>query len=337
MIKDKLQWFRINIIIQINTANPCSVFERKEFLIMKTMEKFFLNILILLIIALLCGCQGEDSKILTVAEKKLESGLESDLQNGYLHYYKILKAELYTPNAEDSDNPDLVEQCKTANTHIVYELRLGDNTGETGLVQMERYSHVEKDESGNLVEIPEDTVYFDYDLHEKNAGTYEETVAGLNCVIWSNDYQPRIGKEQVQGKSTEEIAKILFKDWMNSFREWRNNSFLVTDFENVKILGMEPAADNPVAGYTKEELEYPDAKKTYVFGAACDYTYIRIGPEAFGSLTAGGGQSFGNDGVKIKASESFIDTTNGFVLTEWEDSYSMDTISNCKKKIVNAS
>ena len=110
-------------------------------------------------------CQSQDSKILAVAEKNLESGLKSDLQNGYLNYYKILKAEIYTPKAEDSDDPDLVEQCKTANTHIVYELRLGDNTGETGLVQMERYSRVEKDESGNLVEIPEDTVYFDYDLH----------------------------------------------------------------------------------------------------------------------------------------------------------------------------
>ena len=178
----------------------------------------------------------------------------------------------------------------------------------------------------------EDTVYFDYDLHEENAGTYEETIAGLNCVIWSNDYQPRIEKEQVQGKNTEEIAKILFKDWMNSFHEWGNNSFIVTDFENVKILGMETAADNPVAGYTKEELTEPEAKKTYVFGAACGYTYIGIGPEAFGSLAAGGGQAFGNDGVKIEASESFINTTNGFVLTEWEDSYSMDTISNCKKK-----
>jgi len=122
---------------------------------------------------------------------------------------------------------------------------------------------------------------------------------------------------------------------MNSFHEWGNNSFIVTDFENVKILGMETAADNPVAGYTKEELTEPEAKKTYVFGAACGYTYIGIGPEAFGSLAAGGGQAFGNDGVKIKASESFINTTNGFVLTEWEDSYSMDTISNCKKKIVS--
>lgn len=65
--------------------------------------------------------------------------------------------------------PDLVEQCKTANTHIIYELRLGNNTGETGLIQMERYSHVEKGESGNFAEIPEDTVYFDYDLHEENA------------------------------------------------------------------------------------------------------------------------------------------------------------------------
>lgn len=214
-------------------------------------------------------------------------------------------------------------------------MRLGNNTGETGLIQMERYSHVEKGESGNFAEIPEDTVYFDYDLHEENAGTYEKTIAGLNCVIWSNDYQPRIGKEQVQGQSTEEIAKILFKDWMNSFREWRNNSFIVTDFENVKILGMESAGDNPVAGYTKEELTDPEAKKTYVFGAACDYTYIGIGPETFGSLAAGGGQAFGNTGVKVKASESFINTTNGFVLLEWEDSYSMDTISNCKKKIVS--
>lgn len=304
---------------------------------MNTMKKFFLSTLILFVIALLCGCQSQESKILVAAEKNLESGLESDLQNGYLNYYKILKEEIHTPKAEDSDNPDFVEQCKTANTHIVYELRLGNNTGETGLVQMERYSRVEKNESGNLVEIPEDTVYFDYNLHEENAGTYEETVAGLNCVIWSNDYQPRIGKEQVQRKSTEEIAKILFKDWMNSFHEWRNNSFIVTDFENVKILGMETAGDNPVAGYTKEELTEPKAKKTYVFGAACDYTYIGIGPEAFGSVVTGGGQAFGNDGVKVMASESFINTTNGFVLTEWEDSYSMDTISNCKKKIANAS
>lgn len=300
---------------------------------MNTMKKNFLNILILLIIAALCGCQSQDSKILAVAEKNLKSGLESDLQNGYLNCYKILKAELYTPNAEDSDDPDLVGQCKTANTHIVYELRLGNNTGETGLVQMERYSRVEKDERGNFAEIPEDTVYFGYDLHEENAGTYEETVAGLNCVIWSNDYQPRVGKEQVQGKSTAEIAGILFKDWMSSFHEWRNNSFIVTDFENVKILGMETAGDNPVAGYTKEELNDPEAKKTYVFGAACDYTYIGIGPETFDSITAGGGQAFGNDGVRVKASESFANTTNGFILTEWEDFYSLDTISNCKKKL----
>ena len=296
---------------------------------------YVLLIAVLLIIVLLCGCQSEDSKIFAVAEKNLESGLESDLQNGYLNYYKILKAELYAPSAEDADNPDLATQCKTANTHIIYEMRLGNNTGETGLIQMERYSHVEKGESGNFAEIPEDTVYFDYDLHEENAGTYEKTIAGLNCVIWSNDYQPRIGKEQVQGQSTEEIAKILFKDWMNSFREWRNNSFIVTDFENVKILGMESAGDNPVAGYTKEELTDSEAKKTYVFGAACDYTYIGIGPETFGSLAAGGGHAFGNTGVKVKASESFINTTNGFVLLEWEDSYSMDTISNCKKKIVS--
>ena len=76
---------------------------------MNTIKKFFLNILILLIIVLLCGCQSEDSKIFAVSEKNLESGLESDLQNGYLNYYKILKAELYAPSAEDADNPDLVE------------------------------------------------------------------------------------------------------------------------------------------------------------------------------------------------------------------------------------
>lgn len=55
---------------------------------MNTIKNFFLNILILLIIVLLCGCQSEDSKIFAVAEKNLESGLESDLQNGYLNYYK---------------------------------------------------------------------------------------------------------------------------------------------------------------------------------------------------------------------------------------------------------
>ena len=81
----------------------------------------------------------------------------------------------------------------------------------------------------------------------------------------------------------------------------------------------------------------PEAKKTYVFGAACDYTYIGIGPETFDSIATGGGQAFGNNGVRVKASESFVNTTNGFVLTEWEDFYSMDTISNCKKKITNAS
>ncbi len=88
---------------------------------MNTIKNFFLNILILLIIVLLCGCQSEDSKIFAVAEKNLESGLESDLQNGYLNYYKILKAEIYAPSAGNADNPDLVEQCKTANTHIIYE------------------------------------------------------------------------------------------------------------------------------------------------------------------------------------------------------------------------
>ena len=95
---------------------------------------YVLLIAVLLIIMLLCGCQSEDSKIFAVAEKNLESGLESDLQNGYLNYYKILKAEIYTPNAEDSDNPDLATQCKTANTHIIYEMRLGNNTGEDGLI-----------------------------------------------------------------------------------------------------------------------------------------------------------------------------------------------------------
>ena len=55
---------------------------------------YVLLIAVLLIIMLLCGCQSQDRKILAVAEKNLKSCLESDLQNGYLNYYKILKAEI---------------------------------------------------------------------------------------------------------------------------------------------------------------------------------------------------------------------------------------------------
>ena len=153
-------------------------------------KSYILCIAMIFAVVTLLGCHSEENENVKIAEKNLTADLESDLQDGYLNYYKILNAESYTVAPEDIDDPDIAMQCKTANTHIIYELRLGNNTGEIGLIQMERYSHVEKDENGNITEIPEDTAYFDYDLHEEKVGTYEATIAGLNSVVWSNDYQP---------------------------------------------------------------------------------------------------------------------------------------------------
>lgn len=67
----------------------------------------------------------------------------------------------------------------------------------------------------------------------------------------------------LHGESEAEIAELLFKDWIESFSDWGNNAFIITEYENCKVSKLYPPEDNLVAGYKKEDLVYPKSLKNY--------------------------------------------------------------------------
>lgn len=96
-------------------------------------KPLYIIIAVLVLVIIFCSCRSDESKMLEVAEDNLKAGLEADLENGYINHYKILKTEPVKATEKELNDPDLVEQCKTANVHIVYELRIGKNTEKQGL------------------------------------------------------------------------------------------------------------------------------------------------------------------------------------------------------------
>lgn len=210
------------------------------------------------------------------------------------------------------------------------------------MISLQKLSRVHEAKDGTLKEECEEYAYFQ---EEEFMGRYDNppdntVIAGLNNSIWENSYVAEISKDAAETMSLEEITSRLFKDWIGTFQEWGDNSFIITEYKNFEIGGFtEPTEEeNPASGITKADVTYPDAVKTWTVGLWCDFKiigaydggFLKKSPDDF--YVCGGGGAFGNDGV-WQDSSVFQNSTKGFVLTEWEDCYTLETTSTCMDKV----
>ena len=233
------------------------------------------------------------------------------------------------------------------NVRVTYQVRLGntwngDPADETGLISLQKLSRVFETEDGVLQEEHQEYSYFQ---SQEFMGRYADppdntVIAGLNQSLWYHPYVAEVDKAAVETMSLEEIAVHLFQNWISSFQEWGNNSFIIIEYKNVEIGAcVEPGeTEHPASGISREDIAYPEALKTWNVGLWCDFKIIgaydggffKESPDDF--FIHGGGGAFGNDGV-WQDSWALHGSSTAFVLTEWEDCYTLETERVCMEKI----
>lgn len=290
---------------------------------MKIKNRVLLIIILCFVMVFTTGCENMNEKKVELAVDNTTAELEAAMKQGCINYYKIIEATDYV--SEHAKDVSYSEKERKANVKIVYEIRLGENDDEKGLITISRKSHVYSNAQGRLVEDPTLSSYTEKDFH-REGGIYDSTCAGLNSTPW-NGKTAKLIKDKNSDYSLSEIANILFIRWLEDFSEWGDNSFIIIDKMQASIGEPIPAFDNEVFGYTKKDIELPDSKNTWLVSVCCGFKILGIGPSLGDEI--GGGRAFGNDGLWID-SGYFMNPANNFVLTEWDDCYTFDTVYKIK-------
>lgn len=263
------------------------------------------------------------------AKANLEEQLNSDLEKGYISDFQIIKWEFYDEGNREKQN-----------VNIIYKVRIGDTWNgdpmdETGLISLQRFSRVFATDQGTMEEDSEEHIYF----QPENFMSEYAAIAGLNNSLWYHPYVAEIHKDDVKNMELNKIASLLFHDWIDTFQEWGNNSFIITEYKNFEVGGIvEPGEiESPASGIKRTDIAYPGSINTWVVGMWCDFKIIGAYDGGYFAESPGmphvygGGGTFGNDGVWQDS--LVLKNPKSFVLTEWEDRYTLETACVCESNI----
>ena len=197
----------------------------------------------------LCGCKDNEKEIIDLARSNIENELKQEQESERLQDYIIESCEVLSADEE--------QQKKV---HIIYDVILGDADCTGMTVTVESLCTFEKNEKGEYAENAGMREYVKFTAHEEEQ--YCRAVTTGNFVV-------KINKRETEGKSPEEVALILFRQWMGRFEKWdEKNSFIVLQHTNHKV-GLQSYDADPSwgqhEGATGPRRKYPDAKGGWIF------------------------------------------------------------------------
>lgn len=150
--------------------------------------------------------------------------------------------------------------------------------------------------------------------------------------IGAHPYTAQTSKADVRGKSRDEIALKLFCQWMDSLKDWNTSdrTFVVTKYDKpeVKLFTATDTEDwGKTEGRNGTRPIHPGSVKSWIYTCQCRYQFL--GYTANVSLPTGySGKALGTAPFWVT---DFAPGVGGrdFVLTEWPDSYTLETRSHC--------
>ena len=164
----------------------------------------------------LCGCKDNEKEIIDLARSNIENELKQEQESGRLQDYIIESCEVLSADEE--------QQKKV---HIIYDVILGDADCTGMTVTVESLCTFEKNEKGEYPENAGMREYVKFTAHE------EEQYCRA---VTTGDFVVKINKSETEGKSPEDVASILFRQWMERFEKWdEKNSFIVLQHTNHKV------------------------------------------------------------------------------------------------------
>lgn len=291
-------------------------------------RRLILTVLILSGLFLFCACEQtkeektevvSESNVVTAdplaaekAEEILQAELDREVKMGRLERYDELCA---TPlGAEMGENMQV---------EAAYTVYFGDGKGPSGVSTTVKCILTMKQE-------PDSTFSEIRDKREYEIMSDSE-FDNFSWII-AHPYVAWISKEDVYGKDRDEIASMLFCQWMDTLKDWNTSgrTFLVTKYDTPEVSLI--ASTDTEAWETNIDLDgakpkHPGSLGSWVYNCQCRYQF-----QGYTSNTSlGTGWSGKAVGIEPFWVEDFAPglTAKHFVLTEWQNSYTLETEKHC--------
>lgn len=300
--------------------------ERKG--IMYSGKRVSMLVLILTGLLLLCSCgQRADENTGTVPESPNAAVESAAAEKAHMILQTELDKEVKAGNLlkydELSTEPLVTEKEEAMQIAASYRATFGDQTGTSGFTtDMKCVLTIRQKSDGTFSEIRDKREY-----EIVNDGIFDNFSGIIN-----HPYTAWISKDEVYGKSREEIALILFRQWMDTLQDWNTSArtFLVTRYESPQV-SLIASVDDENWGTTMEtegvRPKHRGALASWIYSCQCRYQYL--GYTSNVSLgTCWSGKALGVEPFWVEEFAPGL-TTKHFVLTEWQDSYTLETKKHC--------
>lgn len=156
--------------------------------------------------------------------------------------------------------------------------------------------------------------------------------------IIDHPYVAQAAKSDVFGKSRDEIALMLYRQWMDTLKDWNTSdrTFVVTKYDKpaVKLFTATDTEDwGKKEGRNGTRPIHPGSVKSWIYTCQCRYQFLGY----TANVSLGTGYCSRVLGVEPFWVEDFApgSSAKDFVLTEWADRYTLETRQHCLDSIGN--
>lgn len=156
--------------------------------------------------------------------------------------------------------------------------------------------------------------------------------------IIDHPYVAQAAKSDVSGKSRDEIALMLYRQWMDTLKDWNTSgrTFVVTKYDKpaVKLFTATDTEDwGKKEGRNGTRPIHLGSVKSWIYTCQCRYQFLGY----TANVSLGTGYCSKVLGVEPFWVEDFApgSSAKDFVLTEWADRYTLETRQHCLDSIGN--
>lgn len=291
-------------------------------------RRFISTVLILMGLFLFCGCeQTKEEQIDSIpktpvitaeplavekAQEILQAELNKEVKKGRMERF-----------AEFCVAPLETEAGENMQVEAEYTVYFGDGKSPSGIATAVKcILTMKQEQDGTFSEVRDKR---EYEVLGDGGESNFSWIIDHPYVAW-------ISKEEVYGKDRDEIAAILFCQWMDTLKDWNTSgrTFLVTKYDTPKVSLI--ASTDAEDWETNVNLDgarpkHPGSLGSWVYHCQCRYQFL--GYTSNVSLgTCWSGKAVGVEPFWV---EDFApgSTAKHFVLTQWQDSYTLETRKHC--------
>lgn len=291
---------------------------------MRRARLYFCIILSLLMTFLLCSCGQTaenrtdivseisavtaDSDAAEKARAILQAELDEEVKAGRLLSYE----GLWTV-------PLMAKKGDTLQAVAGYIAAFGNRNGASGVTTPVRcVLTLNREQDGTYSEIKDKREY-----EVLSDGTFDN----FSWII-DHPYVAQVPKSDVYNKGRDEIALMLFCQWMDTLKDWNTSdrTFVVTEYDLPQAdfwLSTDTDSWGEKEGKTGPRPRYPDCLGSWIYNCQCRYQYLGYSSNiSLGTCWSGKGVGVTPFWVEDFAPGS---TSKHFILTEWQERYTLET------------